>query len=85
VRVHPFGDHLKRSAGTLVLVPNGSTADMNLVKGVLLRAAYGDGVIFERVDWSMVQVFLLPDGEEVGSAGEWSGWEGEGQLDVHLG
>ena len=72
VRSYAFGEHLKKSSssGKLVVVPNIASTDMNIVKGILVRASYGDEVAFDRVDWSAVQIFLLPDGEEIKSAGE---------------
>jgi hypothetical protein len=80
VRAYAFGDHLRRAAGAgaLVVVPNAVSTDMNIVKGVLLRAVYGDDVAFDRVDWTTVSVFLLPDGEEIRSAGERRGRRGKG-------
>lgn len=71
VRVYKFGDHVKRGPhGVLTLVPNSASMDTNIVKGMLMRSVYGDDIAFERVDWTTVQVFLLPDGEEIPSPGE---------------
>ncbi len=72
VRVYRFGDHLKHGhagTGTLCVVPTGERTEMDLVRGMLLRAAYGEHVDFEFLDYSTVFVYLLPDGEEVQSAG----------------
>lgn len=74
VRAYAFGDHIRRGPhGVLAVVPHGGGADMNIVKGMLLRAVYGDDIAFDRVDWTTVQVFLLPDAEEIRSPGA-CGW-----------
>lgn len=72
VRVYAFGEHLKvghAGSGTLVSVPNNASTSMELVCGMLLRAAYGDGVEFDLVDYDLVTVYLLPDGEMVDRPG----------------
>ncbi len=81
VRVYRFGEHIKggqAGSGVLAVVPTGERTEMDLVRGMLLRAAYGDTVDFEFVDYSNVYVYLLPDGEEITQAGECGG-EGEGE------
>lgn len=71
VRAYAFGDHIKRGPfGVLTVVPSSGSTDMNIVKGMLLRSVYGDDVAFDRVDWTTVQIFLLPDAEEIRTAGE---------------
>jgi hypothetical protein len=70
VRAYRFGDHLKQrqaGSGVLVVVPTGSRTEMDLVRGMLLRAVYGDEVDLEYVDYANVYVYLLPDVEEIKS------------------
>ncbi len=71
-RVYKFGEHLKAGHagnGVLATVPTSPDTDMDLVKGMLLRAAYGDSVDFELLDFTHVFLYLLPDGEELTTAG----------------
>jgi hypothetical protein len=74
VRVYGFGQHLGARAGTgsLVQVPNSEETDMHVVKGILLRSVFanGDEALLSGIDWTTIQLFLLPDGEEILSAGE---------------
>lgn len=76
VRVMRFGEHLLQSGprGALLLVP--SRAPMELVQGLLLRGAYGDGVDFAAVDFSFLHIYLLPDGDLVTAAGARGGGGG---------
>jgi hypothetical protein len=68
--VYRFGQHLQASCpGTLVMCPNGSDADFDTVRAVLARAAYGDTVDYSELEHSNLQLFLLPDGEVIVSAG----------------
>jgi hypothetical protein len=79
VRVYRFGDHLKQGhagMGALSVIPNAERTEMDLVKGMLLRAAYGDGVDFDGVDYDGVHIYLLPDGEAITEPGEQEMWEG---------
>ena len=72
-RVYKFGEHLKQGHagnGVLTSVPNTADTDVELIKGMLLRAAYGDSVDFEMLDFNTVWLYLLPDGEELLAAGE---------------
>jgi hypothetical protein len=71
-RVYKFGEHLKAGHagnGVLATVPTSADTDMDLVKGMLLRAAYGDSVDFELLDFTHVFLYLMPDGEELTNAG----------------
>ena len=73
VRVYGFGEHLPGGGkGALVKVPSGDGADFIVVKGIALRTAFsnGDEALLSGLDWSTIQLFLLPDGEEITSAGE---------------
>ena len=76
VRLHAykFGDHLRPSAGhsALAVVSNSDNADLDVVKGGVIRALYGDDVALERIDWGAVQLFLIPGGEEITSPSEWT-------------
>jgi len=70
VKVYRFGQHLQTSCpGTLVMCPHGSDADFDTVRAVLARAAYGDSVDYSELEHSNLQLFLLPDGEAIVSAG----------------
>lgn len=80
VRVYRFGEHLNRrgrsGAGTLAVVPNGERAEFDLVRGMLVRAAYAaapgqpDFVDLEAINYEECHIYLLPDGEEIYSPGE---------------
>lgn len=73
VRVYKFGEHLKQGHagnGVLSTIPNTADTDIELVKGMLLRAAYGDSVDFEMLDFNTVFLYLLPDGEELTTSGK---------------
>ena len=72
IRAYKFGDHLRQQAGLGVLtLVSTSALDINIVKAAVLRALYGARVALELVDWCTVQLFLLPDGEEITASGEW--------------
>jgi len=51
------------------MCPHGSDADFDTVRAVLARAAYGDSVDYSELEHSNLQLFLLPDGEAIVSAG----------------
>jgi hypothetical protein len=71
--VAAVADHLLEGEvgrGTLVVVPTGGGTTLDLVKGLLLRSAWGDGVDFEACDYAAVQLLLVPDGEVIDAPGE---------------
>ena len=63
VRVFKFGDHLLKNvrAGELIMLPK---SDLNLAKGLALKACFGDSDI-SRFDYDNVQLLILPDGDEM--------------------
>lgn len=70
VRAYEFGRHIKPSvgAGKLIMVNNGAEDDFNVVKGLLLMALEGAPAM-DRMDYSNVHLYLLPDGELISSSG----------------
>lgn len=72
VKAVAFGDHLAAggAAGTLTLVPAVAGTSMDTLRGMLLRAVYGDTLRYSGVDWSNVHILLLPDGDGIEAAGE---------------
>jgi hypothetical protein len=72
VRAYPFGGHLSTAVGhgTLVSIPVAvHPGERSLFRGQLVQAAFGPGVDFAQLDFGAVQLFLMPDGEEVHSVG----------------
>ena len=80
VRVYAFGDHLDGGStrGALVMVPNTGDTDIHVVQGIVLRTVYakGDEALLSGIDWSTIQLFLLPGGEEISAPGERGGTAG---------
>lgn len=73
VRVFRFGDQFRQSEvgiGQLLLISR--TADWDTIKRLLVHCAFGASIDVHDLDLQSVQIYLLPDGEEITGPGKLS-------------